>query len=62
MVVETKHTTPTTVRHHLLTFEVAGQQYAIHSRYIEQIAAMAELQRPTAAPDMLIGFLSGGGA
>lgn len=58
MDVNLKHAASTTIRHTLLIFEVAGQQYAIHSRHVELITAMAELQRPPGAPDLLTGLLN----
>lgn len=46
----------------LVVFKLGGQQYAISSRNVERIIALAELERVPGAPKLLLGFLNLSGA
>lgn len=42
----------------LVTFELAGQQYAMAASCVDRIIAMAEVERLPSAPKLLFGFLN----
>lgn len=61
MVRETVELSPDRIRHTLLVFQVADQQYAVAAGDVAEILPIAELQRPPGAPEVLAGFLDLGG-